>query len=260
MTTTDRLLADLIAHLRWSHAHTMAGSDILLKEYAAERLALAEQQETAFPGTAEPPRADWIEGASKHRQDLQDAIQSYLDGYEFRGDTDYTPSADEFALIQDVIQGLICDDQFRDAFIAAMPSQQAEPEPEEVPVDLLSERDYLALWHLILDWSRRTAAENPGIAASAVTDFVKGLILAARRHAPYPREVTQALRNLLEYVDINTCTHEETHRGGAIWTICDECGQEWADDEGGFVPHQDAPAVAAARGALEVAMAAGKRE
>ena len=28
--------------------------------------------------------------------------------------------------------------------------------------------------------------------------------------------------------------HENTHRGGAIWTICDDCGQKWADDEGGM--------------------------
>lgn len=59
-----------------------------------------------------------------------------------------------------------------------------------------------------------------------------------------------ALAGLLDYVDRNTCTHEITHRGGTIWTICDGCGENWADDEGGFVPHQDAPAVAAARAAL----------
>lgn len=33
-----------------------------------------------------------------------------------------------------------------------------------------------------------------------------------------------------------TCEHEDTHRGGAIWTICDQCGKQWADDEGGFQP------------------------
>lgn len=50
--------------------------------------------------------------------DVHAAIESYLGGYEFRGDTDYTPSADEFALINDAVQGLICDDQFRKAFAA----------------------------------------------------------------------------------------------------------------------------------------------
>ena len=30
-----------------------------------------------------------------------------------------------------------------------------------------------------------------------------------------------------------TCTHESTHRGGAIWEICDDCGDKWADDRGG---------------------------
>jgi hypothetical protein len=57
----------------------------------------------------------------------------------------------------------------------------------------------------------------------------------------------KALADLLAHVDRETCTHEETHRGGVLWTICDSCGRKWADDEGGFVPHQDAPAVASAR-------------
>ncbi len=30
------------------------------------------------------------------------------------------------------------------------------------------------------------------------------------------------------------CFHENTHRGGVLWTICDDCGQKWADDRGGF--------------------------
>jgi hypothetical protein len=60
------------------------------------------------------------------------------------------------------------------------------------------------------------------------------------------------LSDLLDHVDRETCVHENTHRGGAIWTICEDCGMKWADDRGGFKPHQDAPAVAAARAALSV--------
>jgi hypothetical protein len=55
------------------------------------------------------------------------------------------------------------------------------------------------------------------------------------------------LQELLDHVDETTCTHESTHRGGAIWTICDNCHAKWADDRGGFKPHEDAPAVAKAR-------------
>jgi len=40
-------------------------------------------------------------------------------------------------------------------------------------------------------------------------------------------------RAVLEFAERNTCTHEETHRGGAIWEICSYCGKKWADDEGG---------------------------
>ncbi|HCL3012947.1 TPA: hypothetical protein N1965_005783, partial [Pseudomonas aeruginosa 7D9A] len=41
------------------------------------------------------------------------------------------------------------------------------------------------------------------------------------------------LRGLVSEVEHKTCCHEETHRGGAIWEICDSCGAKWADDEGG---------------------------
>ncbi|AZR94999.1 hypothetical protein BBB39_15435 [Bordetella trematum] len=82
---------------------------------------------------------------------------------------------------------------------------------------------------------------------------------AAAERAPVD-DLRSALAGLLDYVDRTTCTHEETHRGGVIWTICDDCGRKWADDEGGFVPHQDAPAVAAARAALASAPVAGEAQ
>ena len=39
--------------------------------------------------------------------------------------------------------------------------------------------------------------------------------------------------SLLIYAEQQVCLHEETHRGGVIWEICDSCGAKWADDEGG---------------------------
>ena len=46
--------------------------------------------------------------------------------------------------------------------------------------------------------------------------------------------LVKALKNQLRWSEIKDCTHEETHRGGSIWTICDSCGMQWADDRGGF--------------------------
>lgn len=40
-----------------------------------------------------------------------------------------------------------------------------------------------------------------------------------------------AFNDLLSYAERNTCLHEETRRGGAIWTICDSCGKKWSDDK-----------------------------
>ena len=58
--------------------------------------------------------------------------------------------------------------------------------------------------------------------------------------APMPTnpEYVEMLREALEQClkAIPHCEHGDTHRGGAIWTICDSCGKQWADDEGGFQP------------------------
>lgn len=47
------------------------------------------------------------------------------------------------------------------------------------------------------------------------------------------REAGEVLDRLLRRDEINTCQHDETHRGGVLWEICDSCGAKWAEDEGG---------------------------
>jgi hypothetical protein len=59
-----------------------------------------------------------------------------------------------------------------------------------------------------------------------------------------------ALKNLLSYAKRNECHHENTHRGGIIWTICDDCGGKWADDQGGLKPYCEPVEITAARQAL----------
>ena len=60
----------------------------------------------------------------------------------------------------------------------------------------------------------------------------------------------EALKGLLEYSERYTCKHEETHRGGFLWEICDVCGDKWADDMGGKTEWKDPPEWVAARAAL----------
>ena len=62
--------------------------------------------------------------------------------------------------------------------------------------------------------------------------------------------LADALERLLARDERNTCQHQETHRGGAIWTICDDCGCKWADDKGGMPKWKDPPEWTAARKAL----------
>ena len=46
-------------------------------------------------------------------------------------------------------------------------------------------------------------------------------------------KLVEHLTAVLRYAENQTCLHEDTYRGGAIWEICDACGKKWADDEGG---------------------------
>lgn len=41
------------------------------------------------------------------------------------------------------------------------------------------------------------------------------------------------IKALLGHIESITCTHQNTHRGGVLWEICDDCGAQWADDRGG---------------------------
>lgn len=46
-------------------------------------------------------------------------------------------------------------------------------------------------------------------------------------------ELAAALSRMMGLAEATTCQHQSTHRGGAIWEICDDCGVKWADDRGG---------------------------
>lgn len=48
------------------------------------------------------------------------------------------------------------------------------------------------------------------------------------------RALRDSLTKLVSYSSAQVCLHETTHRGGAIWEICEDCGAKWADDEGGM--------------------------
>lgn len=60
----------------------------------------------------------------------------------------------------------------------------------------------------------------------------------------------EAIQGLLKLVPM--CEHEDTHRGGAIWEICDSCGAEWADDEGGRPEYREPVEITAALDAINV--------
>jgi hypothetical protein len=67
------------------------------------------------------------------------------------------------------------------------------------------------------------------------------------------RKLREALEWCINRIDAEICTHEETYRGGAIWTICRNCDMKWADDRGGFKPYREPKELSAARSAIKEA-------
>lgn len=66
----------------------------------------------------------------------------------------------------------------------------------------------------------------------------------------------EAIQGLLKFAPV--CYHTNTHRGGSIWEICDDCGAEWADDRGGKPEYEDPAEVEAALIAID-SLEAAKR-
>lgn len=73
-------------------------------------------------------------------------------------------------------------------------------------------------------------------------EYADALLAARGGDAPQPQpakddavkqQMLRALKALHRWADGKVCRHEDTHRGGTIWEICDQCGERWADDEGG---------------------------
>jgi hypothetical protein len=69
-----------------------------------------------------------------------------------------------------------------------------------------------------------------------------------------------ALKKLIIYTESNECQHDETHRGGVIWTICDGCGRKWSDDRNPFTPYRCPDALAQAIEALATTTQAEPQE
>ncbi len=95
----------------------------------------------------------------------------------------------------------------------------------------------------------------------ATTANAVGMEGAARNEPnPQPTEVQalrEALRGLILHVEKQTCEHDQTHRGGIIWEICDDCGAKWADDQGGKPAFDWPKPVKIARAALSPASEGG---
>lgn len=66
-------------------------------------------------------------------------------------------------------------------------------------------------------------------------------------------DLLDALKKVTQLAERNICQHDKTHRGGAVWEICDMCGAKWADDEGGKPDYKEPPEITAAYDAIRKA-------
>lgn len=89
-------------------------------------------------------------------------------------------------------------------------------------------------------WTKRTetsgyhlqTSENAVLIQKQLENSATKKALVDPRDALLGRAL-EALRALMRRSQRDLCHHEETHRGGVLWEICDHCGAKWADDEGG---------------------------
>lgn len=112
-------------------------------------------------------------------------------------------------------------------------------------VQTADEKTIASCWHEHADGAQITVT---GVLACGLEESAANARLIAS--AP---DLLAALKELLAETEANTCQHESLTRGGAIWTICTDCGRKWADDDGGFVPTKDTAPVAKARAAIRQA-------
>jgi hypothetical protein len=113
--------------------------------------------------------------------------------------------------------------------------------------------DYIELLKALDERASVARSEGTGTALGDALHFEQAAT-AIRALVAENERFREALRALLKYAEFNICQHENTHRGGAIWEICSDCGAKWADDEGGkpiFVEPEEITKARAALGETE---------
>jgi len=117
---------------------------------------------------------------------------------------------------------------------------EAEAEAREA---LQGGKEKMALSRIYQIASRQLAepaGRGDAVAMAKICTEVEAVHLPSEADAPTAAEVIASAEKALDgalALDPH-CDHAYTHRGGAIWTICDDCGKRWADDKGGFKPDE----------------------
>lgn len=100
--------------------------------------------------------------------------------------------------------------------------------------------------------------ELGGESALAQYDEILGTVAENATVDPRDEALRLAAEALEQALKLDpTCDHTDLVRLGAIWTKCEDCGKEWADDQGGFQPDGPNEIVEKIHAALAAIRAAG---
>ena len=90
----------------------------------------------------------------------------------------------------------------------------------------------------------RIVASCYGVAGARAENMANAAMVAAAL------DLAGALESMVERYDQSICTHKSARRERTIWTVCYECGEQWADDDGGVPEYVEPPDITKARAAL----------
>lgn len=130
-----------------------------------------------------------------------------------------------------------------DRISRALPSEQPQPTHD---ADL---REQIARLRELAEGERAECRHGPfgvGGLVEQTADTIEAQAREIAQTAERERVLVEALTASLDYYERQICHHDDTHRGGFLWTICDQCGAKWADDEGGFKAFEYPPEIAKA--------------
>jgi hypothetical protein len=152
---------------------------------------------------------------------------------------------------------------YKEAGVLKIRNRDCTPQPAKVQVpedaEIRQRFDKLRKW--IDENDNWTAGDYTNFLGFYSYGFREALTPSPARapEVQVPDDWRKPIEDLLAFAERQTCYHEETHRGGHIWEICDACGEKWAADKGGKPESVEPKEIVAVRELLNAAPAQAEK-